>query len=69
MEQEHFALEMQHEGEPGVWVEEFTLPWHGKNLDSLIKVTAEFQDNIRKVLAYVNDSCNKRRARNLPAER
>ena len=47
-----FALEYQHDGEPGIWLSEPSFPWHEKNFDAIICATASFHDNIQKIIRY-----------------
>ena len=45
-----FALQYQHEGEPGVWISDPSFPWHGRNFDSIIRAAARYHEAIENVL-------------------
>jgi hypothetical protein len=45
-----FALQYQHNGEPGVWISDPSFPWHGRNFDSIIRAAARYHERIEKVL-------------------
>ena len=45
-----FALQYQHDGEPGVWISDPSFPWHGRNFDSIIRAAARYHERIEKVL-------------------
>ena len=45
-----FALQYQHDGEPGVWIADPSFPWHGRNFDSIIRAAARYHERIEKVL-------------------
>lgn len=47
-----FALEYQHDGEPGVWLPEEQFPWHQKNFDAIICSAFAFREMIGKVIRY-----------------
>ena len=50
--QVRFALEYQHDGEPGAWLPELSFPWHADNFDSVICAAAEFHEKIMGVINY-----------------
>lgn len=45
-----FALQYQHDGEPGVWLPDPSFPWHRRNFDSLIRAAAQYHEAIDDVL-------------------
>jgi hypothetical protein len=45
-----FALQYQHDGEPGVWLPDPSFPWHKRNFDSLIRAAAKYHEAIEGVL-------------------
>ena len=45
-----FGLQYMHEGEPGVWIDEASFPWHGVNFDSIIRAAVLYHERIRSVL-------------------
>ena len=47
-----FALEYQHDGEPGAWLTEQSFPWHEKNFDAIICAAASFHEKIAKVIKF-----------------
>ena len=44
----HFALQYQHDGEPGVWISDPSFPWHGRNFDSIIRAAARYHEAHRE---------------------
>lgn len=44
-----FALQYQHEGEPGHWLPDPSFPWHGANLSTLVIASARFHEKILKL--------------------
>jgi hypothetical protein len=45
-----FALEYQHQGEPGHWVGDSSFPWHQANLDAIIKAVVRHHHKIEALL-------------------
>jgi hypothetical protein len=45
-----FALQYQHDGEPGVWLADPSFPWHGRNFDSIIRAAAGYHQRIKDVI-------------------
>jgi hypothetical protein len=45
-----FALQYQHDGEPGRWLADPSFPWHRRNFDSLIRAAARYHGAIEDVL-------------------
>jgi hypothetical protein len=45
-----FALQYQHDGEPGRWLADPSFPWHRRNFDSLIRAAAKYHSEIENVL-------------------
>lgn len=45
-----FALQYQHDGEPGAWLPDPSLPWHQRNFDSIIRAAAQYHEAIERVL-------------------
>lgn len=45
-----FALQYQHDGEPGVWLADPSFPWHGRNFDSIIRAAARYHEQIEDIL-------------------
>jgi hypothetical protein len=45
-----FALQYQHDGEPGTWLSDPSFPWHRRNFDSLIRAAAQYHSQIEDVL-------------------
>lgn len=48
--QTRFALQYQHDGEPGHWLPDPSFPWHGRNFDSIIRAAAQYHEKIKEVL-------------------
>ena len=45
-----FILQHQHEGEPDHWLDDPSFPWHGRNLDSLIRAVIRNHHKIEALL-------------------
>lgn len=58
-----FALQFQHEPEPGVWITEEWFPWHAKNFNAIIRGAAKYHHLIDRIiqLEKQNISCGELR--------
>jgi hypothetical protein len=45
-----FALQYQHDGEPGTWLPDPSFPWHGRNFDSIIRAAVRYHERIEHIL-------------------
>jgi hypothetical protein len=47
-----FALQYQHDGEPGAWIEEGWFPWHGQNFDAIVRAVVASYERFRRIIQY-----------------
>jgi hypothetical protein len=45
-----FILQYQHDGEPNQWLDDPSFPWHGANLDSIVRAVVRNHHKIEALL-------------------